>query len=57
MDRHEHIGQGLIGLDVFRNLVNDKRLEGIPMILETPQGEDLAEDRENLRILRSLIKS
>jgi len=55
-DRHEHIGKGFIGLDGFRNIVNDRRLKKIPMILETPKGEDLAEDIENLRVLRSLIK-
>jgi deoxyribonuclease-4 len=55
-DRHEHIGRGFIGLDGFRNIVNDKRLKRIPMILETPKGEDLAEDIENLRVLRSLVK-
>lgn len=55
-DRHEHIGQGFIGLDGFRNIVNDKRLKNIPMILETPKGEDLAEDIENLKVLRSLVK-
>jgi len=54
-DRHEHIGQGFIGLDGFRNLVNDRRLKKIPMILETPKGEDLKEDKKNLKILRSLI--
>lgn len=55
-DRHEHIGQGFIGLDGFRNIVNDRRLKKIPMILETPKGEDLAEDIENLKVLRSLVK-
>ena len=55
-DRHEHLGQGFIGLDGFRNIVNDKRLKKIPMILETPKGEDLTEDIENLRVLRSLVK-
>ncbi len=55
-DRHEHIGQGFIGLEGFRNIVNDRRLRKIPMILETPKGEDLTEDRENLRVLRSLVK-
>ena len=55
-DRHEHIGRGHIGLGGFRSLMNDRRLKKIPMILETPKGEDLEEDRENLRILRSLIK-
>jgi deoxyribonuclease-4 len=55
-DRHEHIGQGHIGLAGFRNLVNDHRLKKVPMILETPKGEDLKEDIENLKILRSLVK-
>ena len=54
-DRHEHIGRGFIGRDGFRNIVNDQRLEHIPMILETPKGEDLAEDIENLKVLRSLV--
>jgi deoxyribonuclease-4 len=55
-DRHEHIGQGFIGLEGFRNIVNDAKLENVPLILETPKEDDLAEDVENLRILRSLIK-
>ncbi len=55
-DRHEHIGKGHIGLDGFRNFVNDRRLEKVPMILETPKGEDLAEDIENLSVLRGLVK-
>ena len=53
VDRHEHIGKGLIGLDAFRFIVNDKRFENLPMILETPGGE--REYKENLRVLRSLI--
>ncbi|RKX23825.1 MAG: deoxyribonuclease IV [Candidatus Zixiibacteriota bacterium] len=55
-DRHEHIGQGYIGLEGFRNIVNDSRLRDIPMILETPKGDDLAEDIENLKVLRDLVK-
>ncbi len=55
VDRHEHIGKGAIGLDGFRNLLNDSRFWGLPMTLETPKGDSLAEDRENLRILRSLM--
>ncbi len=56
-DRHEHIGKGHIGLEGFRNVVNDPRLAGLPGLLETPKGEDLAEDRENLRVLRALVMS
>ncbi len=55
-DRHEHIGKGFIGLDGFSNIVNDPKLKNIPMILETPKEEDLAEDIENLKVLRGLVK-
>jgi deoxyribonuclease IV len=55
VDRHEHIGKGCIGLEGFRLLLNDSRFWGLPMCLETPKGPDLAEDRENLTRLRSLL--
>jgi deoxyribonuclease-4 len=55
VDRHEHIGKGAIGLDGFKNLLNDKRFAGLPMTLETPKSDSLDEDRENLRVLRSLM--
>ncbi len=55
-DRHEHIGKGFIGLEAFRNFVNDNRLKKIPMILETHKDETLVDDIENLKVLRSLIK-
>lgn len=56
VDRHEHIGKGFIGLDGFKNIMNDKRLEKIPKILETPKGKEQLEDLENLKVLKSLIK-
>ena len=55
-DRHEHIGKGYIGLDGFRNIINDPRFQDIPMILETPKSKDLHEDVENLAVLRSLVE-
>jgi len=55
VDRHEHIGKGEIGLKGFRLLLNDPRFQDHPMVLETPKGKDLKEDKANLRILRSLI--
>jgi len=55
VDRHEHIGQGEIGLDGFRNLLNDPRFADHPMTLETPKGKDLQEDRDNLAVLRGLL--
>ena len=57
VDRHEHIGKGFIGVEAFRMLVNDRRFWGLPMCLETPKGPDLKEDRENLELLRSLIRA
>jgi len=55
VDRHEHIGKGAIGLSGFQNLLNDSRFKELPMTLETPKSESLVEDRENLRVLRSLL--
>lgn len=58
VDRHAGIGLGKIGLEAFRLLVNDPRLRGLPMILETPKGEkgeDL--DAVNLATLRGLLQS
>jgi deoxyribonuclease-4 len=55
VDRHEQLGQGFVGLEAFRLLVNDPSLRHVPMILETPKGPDLHEDVENLAILRGLI--
>ncbi|NJN66496.1 MAG: deoxyribonuclease IV [Chloroflexaceae bacterium] len=54
LDRHDHIGQGYLGPDAFRLLVHDARLRHLPMIIETPKGKDMAEDRVNLSLLRSL---
>jgi len=55
VDRHEHIGLGRIGLEGFRILMNEPRLTGIPLILETEKSDDMHEDRENMERLRSLI--
>lgn len=54
-DRHEHIGQGEIGLEGFRGLVNDPRLVGVPGLLETAKGENNVEDGRNLATLRGLV--
>jgi deoxyribonuclease IV len=54
VDRHEHIGKGRIGLDAFRFIMRSPRFNKIPKVLETPKGEDLAEDVMNLKTLRDL---
>jgi len=55
VDRHEHIGKGKIGLAPFREIMRSEQFSQIPKVLETPKGEDLAEDRVNLGVLRSLL--
>jgi len=57
VDRHDHIGQGCVGLETFRRLINDPRFDGMPMVLETPKGDEMLEDIENLRVLRELIEA
>ena len=52
VDRHEHIGQGFVGLEPFRFLMNDTRFFDRPMCLETPKTGDM--DRVNLAALRGL---
>jgi len=56
VDRHEQIGEGFLGIEPFRLLLNDPALRQVPMILETPKGPDLAEDVHNLALLNSLIE-
>ena len=56
LDRHAHIGEGHLGLNGFRWLLNDPRWGSRPMVLETDKSPDLHEDVENLRRLRSLIE-
>lgn len=56
LDRHEHIGKGLLGLEAFRLVLNDRRLNNLPGLLETPKSDDLHEDAENLAVLHSLIE-
>ncbi len=53
-DRHEHIGEGKIGLLFFKKLLNDNRFKNVPKIIETPLTEEKSE--YNLKILKSLIR-
>lgn len=56
VDRHAGIGQGAMGRDAFRHIVNDARFRDLPGCLETPKSEDLHEDVENLAVLRRLLE-
>jgi deoxyribonuclease-4 len=64
VDRHTHIGEGFVGLEAFRRIVNDPRFRRLPMLLETPKTETRAAsvitqvdplDERNLNTLRGLI--
>ena len=55
VDRHEHIGQGALGLNPFRFILNDPRFAKVPKILETPKGDNEDMDAVNLGILRGLV--
>jgi deoxyribonuclease-4 len=57
VDRHEHLGIGEIGLGCFQRIVQDKRWAKIPKVLETPKGEDMREDVENLQKLAPFLQA
>jgi deoxyribonuclease-4 len=52
-DRHAHIGEGEIGLEAFRLLVNDPRHAGLPIVVETPDSEIM--HAVNVKRLRDLL--
>ena len=51
VDRHEHIGQGTLGLEPFRRLVNDARFAELPGFVETE-----SRWKENIEVLRGLVR-
>ncbi|KAF5056610.1 Endonuclease 4 [anaerobic digester metagenome] len=53
VDRHDNIGKGFLGTEVFRRIMNDPRFNNIPIILETPDEERWAEE---ISILYNMIK-
>jgi deoxyribonuclease-4 len=53
-DRHWHIGEGYIGREGFRCLVNHPLLNHLPGIMETPR-KDTVEDLKNMRVIRGLV--
>jgi deoxyribonuclease-4 len=55
LDRHEHIGEGTMGLEPFRRLLNDPRFAHAAFIAETPVDEPGDEER-NVRVLKGLVK-
>ncbi len=58
-DRHELLGEGSLGPEPFRRIMQDPRFAGIPKILETPKGEidEVTNDRRMLSLLRGFATS
>ena len=54
-DRHENIGQGTIGPEEFKVLVNHKKTKNYPFIIETPGFDGNGPDKKNLDILKSFV--
>jgi len=51
-DRHENLGEGFIGLDAFRNLAKEKRLNHTAWMLEVPGFEGMGPDKQNMELLK-----
>lgn len=54
-DRHENIGQGLVGVAVFKNFLNHPQTKHLPFIIETPGFDGKGPDRKNIEILLGYI--
>ena len=54
-DRHANLGEGCLGLGLFARLLADPRLAQVPMLLETPMGEDGGGHARDLAVLRGLV--
>jgi len=52
VDRHESLGEGTLGMDLFERIMRDPRFDGIPLILETPDDTRWAEE---IALLKSFL--
>jgi deoxyribonuclease-4 len=53
VDRHDNLGLGTLGLEVFECIMNDSRFDGIPLVLETPNEELWADE---IKLLKNMQK-
>ena len=54
VDRHENIGDGFIGIDGFKSLMNDPSFEKVPFFLEVPGFDSKGPDEININLLKSI---
>ncbi len=52
-DRHEHIGKGHIGIEGFKNFIQDDYFSTLPFIIETPKKDNM--DKVNIGVLKKLF--
>lgn len=55
-DRHANIGEGTLGLETFSLIMNHPKLKHLPFIIEVPGFDDKGPDKQNVDILKSMIK-
>lgn len=55
-DRHDNIGEGAVGKEIFRLILNHPKLTHLPFIIETPGFDDQGPDKKNLDILRAMAR-
>jgi endonuclease IV len=55
-DRHENLGEGFIGKKALALLLTSAHFNKLPLILETPGFDDKGPDKQNVDILKSLIR-
>ncbi len=55
VDRHWHIGEGTIGLDGFKLLLNHPAFKEVPKVMETPKKTE-EDDPKNMKVVRALVK-
>lgn len=53
-DLHQKLGYGFLGLEAFRVIANEPRIQGLPIILETPVGKDDSVYGEEIKLLEWL---
>jgi deoxyribonuclease IV len=53
VDRHARPGQGFLGLETFRRIVNDRRFQGVPLVIETPG--PIREWKKDVALLKGLV--
>lgn len=55
-DRHENIGKGMVGIEVFKNLLNHEKTNHLPFILEVPGFDGNGPDKENIDAVKRLVE-